>query len=423
MSVSPTRPVTTRAAAVDAPFDVAARRAEFPILAQTVHGKPLVYLDNAASSQKPSSVIEAEREVYEVYYANVHRGVHTLSMRSTDAYEGARAKVQRFVNASSLKEIVLTRGTTESINLVAQTYGRRHVGAGDEVLITGLEHHSNIVPWQLLCEEKGAHLRVATLADDGSVRMDEFERLLGPRTKLVAVAHVSNALGTINPVRRMIELAHARGVPVLIDGAQAAPHLAIDVRALDCDFYALSSHKMYGPSGVGLLYGKRDLLEAMPPWQGGGDMILSVTFDKTTYNELPYKFEAGTPHIAGVIGLGAAVDYLTAVGLSRVAAHEHDLLTYGTERLREVPGLRLLGTAPEKAAVLSFVIEGLHPHDIGTVLDYEGIAVRTGHHCAQPVMDRYCVPATARASMGLYNTRQEIDALVRGLYKAVETFR
>jgi cysteine desulfurase/selenocysteine lyase len=422
VSVSPTRPPTTRPA-VDAPFDVAARRGEFPILAQTVHGKPLVYLDNAASSQKPSAVIDAEREVYEVYYANVHRGVHTLSMRSTDAYEGARAKVQRFVNASSAKEIVLTRGTTESINLVAQTYGRRHVGGGDEVLITGLEHHSNIVPWQLLCEEKGAHLRVATLADDGSVRMDEFERLLGPRTKLVAVAHVSNALGTINPVRRMIELAHARGVPVLVDGAQAAPHLGIDVRLLDCDFYALSSHKMYGPSGVGVLYGKRDLLEAMPPWQGGGDMILSVTFEKTTYNELPYKFEAGTPHIAGVIGLGAAVDYLAAVGLSRVTAHEHDLLTYGTERLREVRGLRMVGTAPEKAAVLSFVIEGLHPHDIGTVLDYEGIAVRTGHHCAQPVMDRYCIPATTRASMGLYNTRAEIDALVRGLNKAVETFR
>jgi cysteine desulfurase/selenocysteine lyase len=423
VSVSPTRPVAPRPATVHEPFDVSARRAEFPILTQTVHGKPLVYLDNAASSQKPSSVIEAEREVYEVYYANVHRGVHTLSMRATDAYEGARAKVQRFVNASSVKEIVLTRGTTESINLVAQSYGRRHVGPGDEVLVTGLEHHSNIVPWQLLCEEKGAHLRVATLADDGSVRMDEFERLLGPRTKLVAVAHVSNALGTINPVRRMIELAHARDVPVLIDGAQAAPHLALDVRALDCDFYALSSHKMYGPSGVGVLYGKRSLLEAMPPWQGGGDMILSVTFEKTTYNELPYKFEAGTPNIAGVIGLGAAVDYLNSVGLARVAAHEHDLLTYGTARLREVPGLRLVGTAPEKAAVLSFVIEGLHPHDVGTVLDYEGVAVRTGHHCAQPVMDRYCIPATTRASMALYNTREEIDVLVHGLYRAVETFR
>jgi cysteine desulfurase/selenocysteine lyase len=419
VSVSQTRPA---AAAAGVPLDVAALRAGFPILRQTVHGKRLVYLDNAASSQKPASVIEAERAVYESYYANVHRGVHTLSMRATDAYEAARAKVQHFVNAASVKEVIFTRGTTESINLVAQTYGRRHVGAGDEVLVTGLEHHSNIVPWQLLCEEKGARLRVATLADDGSVRMDEFETLLGPRTKLVAVAHVSNALGTISPVRRMIELAHARGVPVLVDGAQAVPHLETDVRALGCDFYAFSAHKMYGPSGVGVLYGKREVLEAMPPWQGGGDMILSVTFEKTSYNELPYKFEAGTPNIAGVIGLGAAVDYLSAVGLSRVAAHEHDLLAYGTARLREVPRLRLVGTAPEKAAVLSFVIEGLHPHDIGTVLDYEGVAVRTGHHCAQPVMERYRIPATTRASFALYNTREEIDALVRGLHKAVETF-
>jgi cysteine desulfurase / selenocysteine lyase len=417
VSLSQTRPAEDAAR-----LDVAALRADFPILAQTVHGKPLVYLDNAASSQKPTSVIEAEREVYETYYANVHRGVHTLSMRSTDAFEEARVKVQRFVNAVSATEVIFTRGTTESINLVAQTYGRRHVGPGDEVLVTGLEHHSNIVPWQLLCEEKGARLRVATLADDGSVRMDEFDTLLGPRTRLVAVAHVSNALGTVNPVRRMIERAHARGVPVLIDGAQAVPHLAVDVRALDCDFYAFSSHKMYGPSGVGVLYGKRELLAAMPPWQGGGDMILSVSFEKTTYNELPYKFEAGTPNIAGVIGLGAAVDYLSSAGLDRVAAHEHDLLAYGTERLREVPRLRLVGTAPEKAAVLSFVIEGLHPHDIGTVLDYEGVAVRTGHHCAQPVMERYKVPATTRASMALYNTRDEIDVLVGGLQKAVEMF-
>ncbi|HVR70913.1 MAG TPA: cysteine desulfurase [Vicinamibacteria bacterium] len=417
MSLSETRPAEGAAR-----LDVAALRADFPILAQTIHGKPLVYLDNAASSQKPASVIEAEREVYEAYYANVHRGVHTLSMRATDAYEGARGKVQRFVNASSVKEIVFTRGTTESINLVAQTYGRRNVGPGDEVLVTGLEHHSNIVPWQLRCEEKGARLRVATLADDGSVRMDEFDALLSPRTKLVAVAHVSNALGTVNPVRRIVERAHAQGVPVLVDGAQAVPHLAVDVRALDCDFFAFSSHKMYGPSGVGVLYGRRELLEAMPPWQGGGDMILSVTFAKTTYNELPYKFEAGTPHIAGVIGLGAAVDYLSAVGLARVAAHEHDLLVYATERSREVRGLRLVGTAPEKAAVLSFVIEGLHPHDIGTVLDYEGVAVRTGHHCAQPVMERYGIPATTRASFALYNTREEVDALVRGLHQAVETF-
>jgi cysteine desulfurase/selenocysteine lyase len=417
VSASPARSVA------GPPLDVAARRAEFPILSQQVHGRPLVYLDNAASSQKPAAVIAAEREVYETYYANVHRGVHTLSMRSTDAYEAARVKVQRFVNAASAKEIVLTRGTTESINLVAQTYGRKRLGPGDEVLITGLEHHSNIVPWQMLCEEKGGRLRVATLADDGAVRMDEFEALLSPRTKLVAVAHVSNALGTLNPVRRMVERAHAQGVPVLIDGAQAVPHLPVDVRALDCDFYAFSSHKMYGPSGVGVLYGKRALLEEMPPWQGGGDMILSVTFEKTTYNELPYKFEAGTPNIAGVIGLGAAVDWLTAVGLEKVAAHEHDLLVHGTGRLREVPGLRLVGTAAEKAAVLSFVIEGVHPHDVGTVLDYEGIAVRTGHHCAQPVMDRYRIPATTRASFALYNTREEVDALVAALHKAVETFR
>jgi cysteine desulfurase/selenocysteine lyase len=417
VSASPARSVA------GPPLDVAARRAEFPILSQQVHGRPLVYLDNAASSQKPAAVIAAEREVYETYYANVHRGVHTLSMRSTDAYEAARVKVQRFVNAATAKEIVLTRGTTESINLVAQTYGRKHLGPGDEVLITGLEHHSNIVPWQMLCEEKGARLRVATLAEDGAVRMDEFEALLSPRTKLVAAAHVSNALGTLNPVRRMIERAHAQGVPVLIDGAQAVPHLPVDVRALDCDFYAFSSHKMYGPSGVGVLYGKRALLEEMPPWQGGGDMILSVTFGKTTYNELPYKFEAGTPNIAGVIGLGAAVDWLTAVGLEKVAAHEHDLLVHGTGRLREVPGLRLVGTAAEKAAVLSFVIEGVHPHDVGTVLDYEGIAVRTGHHCAQPVMDRYGIPATTRASFALYNTREEVDALVAALHKAVETFR
>jgi cysteine desulfurase/selenocysteine lyase len=418
MSASPARPAPSPAR-----LDVSARRAEFPILAQKVHGKPLVYLDNAASSQKPRAVIAAEREVYETYYANVHRGVHTLSQRSTDAYEGARAKVQRFVNAASSKEIVLTRGTTESINLVAQTYGRAQVGAGDEVLISGLEHHSNIVPWQMLCAEKGAHLRVATLADDGAVRLEEFEALLGPRTKLVAVAHVSNALGTINPLARMIERAHARGVPVLVDGAQAVPHLKVDVRALDCDFYAFSSHKMYGPSGVGVLYGKKARLEAMPPWQGGGDMILSVTFEKTIYNELPYKFEAGTPNIAGVIGLGAAVDWLSAVGLDAVAAHEHDLLVYGAERLREVPGLRLVGTTAEKAAVLSFVIEGVHPHDVGTVLDYEGVAVRTGHHCAQPVMDRYGIPATTRASFALYNTRAEVDALIAALHKAVETFR
>ena len=413
---------TRRAEGAEPVLDVAALRRDFPILAQTVHGHPLVYLDNAASAQKPRAVIEAERRAYEEFYSNIHRGVHSLSMKATDAYEAARVKVQRFLNAGSVKETILTSGTTAGINLVASTYGRKHVGSGDEVLVTGLEHHSNIVPWQMLCEEKCARLRVAPLDDEGGVVMEEYERLLSARTKMVAVAHVSNALGTVNPVRRMIELAHARGVPVLIDGAQAAPHLPIDVRALDCDFYALSAHKLYGPSGVGVLYGKQALLEAMPPWQGGGDMILSVTFEKTTYNELPYKFEAGTPNIAGVIAFGAALDYVTAIGLDRIAAHEHGLLTYATRRLLEIPGLRIIGTAPEKAAVVSFVLEGAHPHDIGTILDYEGVAVRTGHHCAQPVMERYGVPATTRASMALYNTTEEIDVLVRGLHRVREVF-
>ncbi|HEY7412552.1 MAG TPA: cysteine desulfurase [Vicinamibacteria bacterium] len=404
------------------PLDVEAVRAQFPILKTTVHGKPLVYLDNAASVQKPVVVIESDRRLYEEYYANVHRGVHTLSMKATDAYEGARLKVQRFLGAASPKEVVFTRGSTESINLVAQSYGRANVGPGDEVLITGLEHHSNIVPWQMLCEEKGARLRVARIDDRGEVDLEEFERLLSPRTKMVAVAHVSNALGTINPVARMARLAHAHGAPLLVDGAQAAPHRAVDVTELGCDFYAFSSHKVYGPSGVGALYGRLALLEAMPPWQGGGDMILSVTFEKTTYNELPYKFEAGTPNIAGGIGLGAALDWLTALGLDRVAAHEQALLEYGTQALLSVPGVRLVGTARDKAAVLSFVMEGVHPHDIGTVLDYEGVAVRTGHHCAQPVMDRFSIPATARASLAAYNTRAEIDVLVRGLHKVREVF-
>jgi cysteine desulfurase/selenocysteine lyase len=413
---------TRRAEGAEPVLDVAALRRDFPILTQTVHGHPLVYLDNAASAQKPRAVIEAERHAYEEFYSNIHRGVHSLSMKATDAYEAARVKVQRFINAASVKETILTSGTTAGINLVASTYGRKHVGSGDEVLVTGLEHHSNIVPWQMLCEEKCARLRVAPLDDEGRVVMEEYERLLSARTKMVAVAHVSNALGTVNPVRRMIELAHARGIPVLIDGAQAAPHLPIDVRALDCDFYALSAHKLYGPSGVGVLYGKQALLEAMPPWQGGGDMILSVTFEKTTYNDLPYKFEAGTPNIAGVIAFGAALDYVTAIGLDRIAAHEHGLLTYATRRLLEIPGLRLIGTAPEKAAVVSFVLEDAHPHDIGTILDYEGVAVRTGHHCAQPVMERYGVPATTRASMAVYNTTEEIDTLVRGLHKVREVF-
>ena len=404
-------------------FDVEAVRRDFPILHQTVHGKALVYLDNAASTQKPQPVIDADRRLYQEYYANIHRGVHELSMRSTDAYEAARLKVQRFLNAAHSKEVVFVRGTTEAINLVAQSYGRTNVRAGDEVLISALEHHSNIVPWQLLCEEKGGRLRVAPINDAGEILLEEFERLLGPRTRIVAVAHVSNALGTINPVKRIVEMAHARSVPVLIDGAQAVSHVRVDVRELDCDFYAFSGHKVFGPSGVGVLYGRAALLEAMPPWQGGGDMIRSVTFEKTTYNELPYKFEAGTPNIAGVIGLGAAIDYVNGIGLAAIAAHEEDLLAYATDALSQVPGLRIIGTAREKVGVLSFVLKEIHPHDIGTVLDREGIAIRTGHHCAQPVMLRFGVPATARPSLALYNTREEIDALVRGIGTVLEVFR
>jgi cysteine desulfurase/selenocysteine lyase len=403
-------------------YDVAKVRADFPILRETVHGKPLVYLDSAASGQKPQAVIDAEREVYERCYANIHRGVHTLSMKATDLYEAARAKVRDFIGARDVKEIVFVRGTTEGINLVAQSYGRQHVGAGDEVLISALEHHSNIVPWQLLCEEKGARLVVAPVNDDGEVVVEEFEKRLSPRTKIVAFAHVSNALGTILPVKTFVEMAHARGIPVLIDGAQGAPHLDLDMKALDCDFYCLSAHKLYGPSGAGVLYGKQERLEAMPPWQGGGDMISSVSFEKTTWNTLPYKFEAGTPNIAGGVALGAAIDWVRGVGLQAIAAHEHELLVYGTQKLLEIPGLRLIGTAREKASVLSFVLDGVHPHDIGTVLDYEGIAVRTGHHCAQPVMERFGVPATTRASLAAFNTKEEMDALVQGLHKVKEVF-
>jgi len=421
MSTSPDVRRETRPSSAVA-IDLAAVRRDFPILSRQVHGKPLVYLDNAASSQKPRSVIDAERSLYEEYYANVHRGVHSLSMESTDAYEAGRVKAQAFLNAASTREIIFTRGTTEAINLVAATFGRARVGAGDEVLVSGLEHHSNIVPWQMLCQEKGARLRSVPINDDGEVILEELERLLTPRTRILGLAHVSNALGTINPVAQMIEMAHARGVPVLLDGAQAAPHVAVDVQALGCDFYAFSGHKIYGPSGIGVLYGKASLLEEMPPYQGGGDMILSVSFEKTTYNELPYKFEAGTPNIAGVVGLGAALDWVGGIGLERIAAHEHELLEYGTRRLLEIPGLRIIGTAREKAAVLSFVMEGVHPHDMGTVLDYDGVAVRTGHHCAQPVMERFGVPATTRASLAVYNTKQEIDVLVAGIEKAREMF-
>jgi cysteine desulfurase/selenocysteine lyase len=404
-------------------FDVERVRRDFPILTQKVHGKPLVYLDNAASSQKPSQVIDTMSRFLREDYANVHRGVHTLSERATAAFEGTREKARRFINARSEREVVFVRGTTEAINLVAWSYGRTQVKAGDEVLISAMEHHSNIVPWQMLCQEKDARLRVIPMDDDGDLILDEFEKLLGPRTRILAVTHVSNALGTVNPVRQMVEMAHARGIPVLLDGAQAAPHMVIDVQALDCDFYALSAHKVFGPSGIGVLYGKEHLLEAMPPYQGGGDMISSVTFEKTTYNRLPHKFEAGTPDIMGVVGLGAAFDYLEAVGLERAAPHERDLLQYATESLSALPQVRMVGRAREKASVVSFVVDDIHPHDLATVLDQEGVAIRAGHHCAQPVMDRFGLPATARASMVLYNRREEIDALVDGVKRAIEVFR
>ncbi len=410
--------------AVSRPTDAEAVRAAFPILGTLVHGKPLVYLDSAASAQKPQVVIDAERRVYETLYANVHRGVHDLSMRASDAYEAARAKVARFIGADGVKEIVFLRGTTEAINLVAQTYGRVHVAEGDEVLITALEHHANIVPWQMLCHEKGAKLVVAPINDAGEVEMAAFESLLSARTKIVAVAHVSNALGTINDVPRMAAATRERApeAVVLVDGAQAVPHMPVDVSSLGCDFYCFSAHKMYGPSGIGALWGRKALLDAMPPWQGGGDMILSVSFEKTTYNEAPFKFEAGTPNIAGTIAFGAAIDFLTGLGMNAINAAESDLLGYGTAALSALPGLRLIGTAAHKASVLSFVLEGVHPHDAGSILDYEGVAVRTGHHCAQPVMERFNVPATIRASLGVYNTREDIDVLVRGILKVQEMF-
>ena len=411
-----------RVAPVVAGFDVGRVREEFPALKQLVHGKPLVYLDNAATTQKPQLVIDAITRFYQEDCSNIHRGVHLLSERATKAYEDVRLAVQQFINAADPAEVIFVRGTTEAINLVAHSYGRTHVQAGDAVLISAMEHHSNIVPWQILCEERGARLRVVPMNGRGELLLDEYEKLLTPRTKLVAVSHVSNALGTVNPVRQIIAMAHEHGIPVLVDGAQAVPHLHVDVQELDCDFYAFSGHKMYGPTGVGVLYGKKRLLEAMPPYQGGGDMISSVTFEKTTYNRLPFKFEAGTPNIAGVIGLGAAIEYLGRIALERVAVHEHYLLAYATERISSLPGVRLIGTAQEKAAVLSFVLEGVHPHDIGTVLDQEGIAVRTGHHCAQPVMQFFGVPATARASFALYNTEEEVDALMRGICKVQEIF-
>jgi cysteine desulfurase/selenocysteine lyase len=401
---------------------VEAIRRDFPILHQKVYGHDLVYLDNAATSQKPKSVIDAISHYYESGNANIHRGVHYLSEHATEEHEAARRTVQTFLNAADKREIIFVRSATEAINLVAQSYGRKHVKAGDEIVITAMEHHSNIVPWQMLCEEKEAILKVVPINDRGELILEELPKLLSPKTRLVAITQVSNALGTINPLRKIVEIAHAHNVPVLVDGAQAVPHLKVDVQALDVDFYVFSGHKVYGPTGIGVLYGKRALLEAMPPYQGGGDMIRSVTFEKTLYNDLPYKFEAGTPNIGGAIGLGVAIDYVTQLGLDNIAAHEHELLVYGTEALLAIPGVKLIGTAKEKAAVISFLIDGIHPHDIGTILDREGIAIRTGHHCAQPVMQRYKIPATARASFALYNTREEVDALVEGIKKVKEVF-
>ncbi len=405
-------------------YDFERIRRDFPILHRTIRGgKKLIYLDNAATTQKPQVMIDRLVRYYTEENSNVHRGVHYLSEVATAAYESARTTVKRFLNARDEKEIVFTRGTTESINLVASSWGRRNVRAGDEVLITAIEHHSNIVPWQLLCEETGATLRIVPVNDAGELILDEYARLLTPKTKIVAFGHASNALGTINPIRRMIAMARENGSVVLVDGAQGVPHLPVDVQHLDCDFYAFSGHKVYGPTGIGVLYGKQALLDAMPPYQGGGDMILSVSFEKTTYNALPYKFEAGTPNISGVIGLAAALDYISSIGLPNIAVHEQDLLHYATSQLNEIEGLRIIGTAAEKASVISFTLEGVHPHDIGTILDQEGIAIRTGHHCAQPLMMRFKVPATGRASFGLYNTRDEADALIAGLHKVVEVFR
>ncbi|HEY6003412.1 MAG TPA: cysteine desulfurase [Anaeromyxobacter sp.] len=403
-------------------FDPERARADFPILRQKVRGKPLVYLDNAATAQKPREVIDAMTRYYEEYNANVHRGVHLLSERATKAHDDARRAVARFIRAADPHEVVFVRGTTEAVNLVAQTFGRQRVGPGDEVLITGLEHHSNIVPWQMLCAEKGAKLQVVPVSDAGDLDLDALERLLGPRTRLLAVAQVSNALGVVNPIRQITSLAHARGVPVLVDGAQGIPHLGFDVGASGADFYAFSGHKMYGPMGIGVLWGRKQLLEEMPPWQGGGDMILSVTFEKTIYNAVPHKFEAGTPAVAEAIGLAAAIAYLERQGIEAVAAHERDVLAYAVEQLRAIPDVRLVGTPAERAGVVSFLVGDVHPHDVGTVLDGQGVAIRAGHHCAQPLMKRLGITATARASVALYNTREDVDALVRAVHAVREVF-
>jgi len=404
-------------------LDIQSIRNDFPILHQDVHGRPLVYLDNAASSQKPVQVIDAIADYYRKDNANVHRGVHRLSQRATDAYEGSREKVRGFLNAQSDKEIVFVRGATEAINLIAQSFVRPRLNAGDEVLISHMEHHANIVPWQMLCEQVGATLKVIPMTLQGELDLSTFDELLSDKTKILAVGHVSNALGTINPIKDMIAKAHAKNIPVLIDGAQAVPHMDVDVQELDCDFYVFSGHKMFAPTGIGALYGKQALLEDMPPWQGGGDMILSVSFEHTQYNELPYKFEAGTPHIAGAIGLGAAIDYMQDLGIAKLAQHEHDLLVAATEKVSAMEGVRIIGTAKEKASVLSFMIEGVHPHDVGTIFDQEGVAIRTGHHCAQPVMQFFGIPATARASFAFYNTMEEVDALVLGIKKVQELFK
>jgi cysteine desulfurase / selenocysteine lyase len=402
------------------PFDVRSLREDFPILRAQVHGKPLVYLDNAATTQKPQAVIDSVVRSYAQENANVHRGVHLLSDRATEAFENARTRVQRFLNAPDPREIIFVRGATEAINLVAQTYGRTHVGPGDEIVISEMEHHSNIVPWQMLCEQMGARLRVVPITDDGELRLDALDALLSERTRLVAIVHVSNALGTINPVRAIIQKAHRLGIPVLVDGAQAVAHMKVDVQDLGCDFYAFSGHKLFGPTGIGVLYGRLPLLDAMPPYQGGGDMIRSVSFEKTLYAATPHKFEAGTPHIVGAVGLGAAIDYLSGIEFATIDAHEQDLLAYGTDALSRIPGLRLLGAARHKTSVLTFVMDGVHAHDIGTILDQDGVAIRTGHHCTQPLMERLGVPATARASLAMYNTREEVDVLVDALGKVRE---
>jgi cysteine desulfurase/selenocysteine lyase len=407
---------------VRAGLDVQRVRADFPILARTVHGKPLVYLDNAATTQKPQAVLDALTGYYTGINSNVHRGVHELSARATDAYEAARERIRAFFNAASTREIVFTRNATEGINLVAHSFVKPKLREGDEVLISAMEHHSNIVPWQIVCESAGARLRVVPITDAGELRLDEFERLLGPRTKIAAITHMSNALGTITPAREIVRLARQKNVAVLLDASQAAYHMRVDVRALDCDFLVATGHKLYGPTGIGVLYGKESRLEGMPPFLGGGDMISSVTFEKTTWNALPYKFEAGTPNIAGAIGLHAALDYIDAIGLEAIAAHERDLTRYGTSVLEAIDGVRMVGTAPDKSSILSFVMDGIHPHDIGTIVDREGVAIRTGHHCAQPVMERFGIPATARASIAMYNTREEIDRLGRALQKVREVF-